>query len=203
MLSFPEALQYRHAVRHFDVNKKIPEKDMKFVLESALKAPSSLNLEHWEYIIVQDKSMKSKLKDVCFSQQQVEDASAVAVILAKKDKLLDPKSPEVNQLIRERIPENGVPIAINFLESFPNSETFTSWSKSQCYIAGSFLMMAAASIEIDTCPMEGFVNDEVLKLLDYSSEEYEVALVIPMGYRKEPGTPPKVRASLEEKVTFI
>ncbi|MEI5909466.1 NAD(P)H-dependent oxidoreductase [Bacillus spongiae] len=203
MLNFSDALYFRHATRHFDVNKEIPENDLKFILDSALKAPSSLNLEHWEYVVVQDKSMKSQLKEASFNQQQVEDASAVVVILAKKDTLLDPNSPEVKKLISERIPENGIPIAVNFLQSFPNSEAFTAWSKSQCYITASFLMMAAATLEIDSCPMEGFMNDDVLKLLNYSSDEYEVALVVPLGYRKEPTTPEKVRASLEEKVTFV
>ncbi|MGM7681331.1 NAD(P)H-dependent oxidoreductase [Cytobacillus sp. Hm23] len=203
MQNFSEALNFRHATRHFQLDKMIPEKDLKFVLNSAIKAPSSLNLEHWEYVVLQDKDTKSKLKDVCYSQQQVEDASAVVVILAKKEKLLDPNSPEVNKLIRERIPENGIPIAVNFLQSFPNSDAFTAWSKSQCYITAAFLMMAAATLKIDSCPMEGFVNDDVLKLLNYSSEEYEAALVIPLGYRREPSTPTKVRAALEDKVTFI
>ncbi|MFS1515449.1 nitroreductase family protein [Bacillus sp. SCS-151] len=123
---FTEAVNFRHAARHFIKGKEIDQKDLKFILESAIKAPSSLNLEHSEYVVVQDQATKTKLRGAAFDQAQVEEASAVVIILTKKHKLLDPESEEVQNLIKSRIPENGVPIALNFLRSFPNKEAFTT-----------------------------------------------------------------------------
>ncbi|MGM7684571.1 nitroreductase family protein [Cytobacillus sp. Hm23] len=202
MLNFAEAVNFRHAARHFIKGKEIDQKDIKFILESAIKAPSSLNLEHSEYVVVQDQATKTKLRGAAFDQAQVEEASAVVIILTKKHKLLDPESEEVQNLIKSRIPENGVPIALNFLRSFPNKEAFTTWSKSQGYLASSFIMLAAASLEIDSCPMEGFVNDEVLKIINRSPEEYEVALFVPLGFRSQ-APYERIRASYEEKVQLI
>ncbi|MFS1515450.1 hypothetical protein V1503_02870 [Bacillus sp. SCS-151] len=63
-------------------------------------------------------------------------------------------------------------------------------------------MLAAASLEIDSCPMEGFVNDVVLEIINRSPEEYEVALFIPLGFRSQ-APYERIRASYEEKVQLI
>ncbi|MDP5276596.1 NAD(P)H-dependent oxidoreductase [Chengkuizengella axinellae] len=202
MLNFSEAVDFRHAARHFIKDKEMDQKDLEFILNSAIKAPSSLNLEHWEFVVVKDKETKKKLRAASFDQEQVEDASAVVVILTKRQKLLDPKSDEVMKLIKERIPEHSIHIAVDFLESFPSDEAFTAWSKAQGYIAASFIMLAAASLEIDSCPMEGFVSDQVLEVIDRSPEEYVGSLIVPLGYRSQPPYD-RVRASFDEKVTII
>jgi nitroreductase len=40
-----------------------------------------------------------------------------------------------------------------------------------------------ASLEIDSCPMEGFVNDEYDQILNLKSQNLKSALILPVGYR--------------------
>jgi len=62
-------------------------------------------------------------------------------------------------------------------------------------------MSAAASIGIDSCPIEGFEYQKVDALLGIDTSVYQSALVIPFGYRaaEQRG---KHRLSFEEVVEF-
>jgi nitroreductase len=81
------------------------------------------------------------------------------------------------------------------------------WSKMQAYIAGANMMSAAASLGIDSCPMEGFNAKALKKALsqnvsEFDKKSYKIALVITFGYRvNEPQE--KVRNSIEEIATFV
>jgi len=63
------------------------------------------------------------------------------------------------------------------------------------------MMTAAASIGIDSCPIEGFEYKKVDALLGIDTSVYQSALVIPFGYRaaEQRG---KHRLSFDEVVEF-
>jgi nitroreductase len=45
----------------------------------AATAPSSWNLQHWKFIVVQDQQIKEHLLPIAYGQQQVIEASAVII----------------------------------------------------------------------------------------------------------------------------
>ncbi len=60
-------------------------------------------------------------------------------------------------------------------------------------------MMAGAFIGIDSCPIEGFEKSKVEEILNLDTSKFQVALILPFGYRvNEP--PQKVRLSFDEVV---
>ena len=68
------------------------------------------------------------------------------------------------------------------------------------------MMAAAAQMEIDTCPMEGFVPAKYDELLELESKNLRSVLVLPVGYRaKDDATQhqKKVRLPLDEIVVRI
>lgn len=59
-----DALQFRHATKEFDPDKKIPEEDFRFILEAGRLSPSSVGFEPWKFIIVQNGELRDKLREV-------------------------------------------------------------------------------------------------------------------------------------------
>ena len=57
------------------------------------------------------------------------------------------------------------------------------WAKMQAYIALGQFMTSCALLQIDTCPMEGFVVDEFDKLLGLTDQGLTTAVLCPAGYR--------------------
>lgn len=56
----------------------------------------------------------------------------------------------------------------------------------QHHIAAANMMTAAAAIGIDSCPLSGFDQDNAKHALGIGGAEYEVALILPLGYRMNP-----------------
>src|SRR5690606_26439252 len=59
----------------------------------------------------------------------------------------------------------------------------SNWADKQAYIVLGNLMFAAAVEEVDTCPMEGFIQDKIEELLNTDSEIEKVSVTIALGYR--------------------
>ena len=82
-------------------------------------------------------------------------------------------------------------------------EQLTQWAARQAYIALGFLLSAAASANIDACPMEGFSNEAFDNILGLKEKGLTAVVMAPVGYRSEDDgyqNLAKVRKTLEEMI---
>ena len=196
-----DAFNFRHACKLFDASKKIPQSDLDFILEAGRLSPSSMGLEHWKFIVVQTPQLKEKIQRACSDQPQIGSSSDVIVILAKKADL-QPESNYVKaQFSRLRLPHDKTEDFHQFYRNFIRNKDLTAWSIAQCHIAAANMMTAAAAISIDSCPIGAFEPDQVRNVLQIDDAQYEVALVLPLGYRDHP-QPAKHRLPFSDLVEF-
>jgi nitroreductase len=79
----------------------------------------------------------------------------------------------------------------------------TDWAKKQAYIALGQFMTACALLQIDTCPMEGFVGAKFDEILGLEAQGLTAAVLCPSGYRSTDdryASLPKVRYPLEAMI---
>ncbi|MGH8671707.1 MAG: nitroreductase family protein, partial [Burkholderiales bacterium] len=76
------------------------------------------------------------------------------------------------------------------------------WSLCQCHIAAANIMTAAALLGIDSCPIGRFDPEAVAKIVGAGLDQYEIAMVVPLGYRKGP-QPERHRLPFNELVTYL
>ena len=209
-----DAFRFRSATRYYDPSKKISEEDFAYILELARLSPSSVGSEPWQFVIVQNPELRQKLKPVSWGMAtQVEDASHLVVILAKKNARYDSdffrSSLEKRGLNQEQIEKALARYKefqthdINVLE---NDRTLFDWCSKQTYIALANMMTGAALIGIDSCPIEGFNYAEVNRILAeegaFDATEYGVSVMVTFGYRAKE-IKKKYRKPLEETVIWI
>jgi len=203
MVQYIEAMKYRHATKEFNPDKKISDSEMKKILEVGRLSPSSFGFEPWKFLVIENRELKKKITPACFNQKQIESSSAVVIYLSTK-KNLKPQSTYLKELLKPRMPEEVVKFILNMHEGMVSNfseDKFNMWVKAQSYIAATNMMTYAASIKIDSCPMEGFDEEQVLDILGLNKEEYGVALIVPFGYRNsEPRE--KTRRAFEDVVEF-
>ena len=199
---FLAALHFRHACKLFDVSRKIAKDDLDYILEAGRLSPSSMGLEHWRFLVVQTPALKEALQHACMDQPQVGSSSEVVVMLAKKSEL-QAGSDYVTRLFK-RVPLSPQEYEdmLAFYQDFASKTDLVAWSVAQCHIAAANMMTAAAVLGIDSCPIGAFEPDSVRQVLDIDSDRYEIALLLPLGYRKQ-AQPPKHRLPLEELTTFL
>lgn len=207
-MTFQEALNFRHACKHFDSSKQISKEDFHAILEVGRMAPSSMGMEPWEFIILEDRDLLAKIKKACWNQPQIIDSSKVVVIIAKIADLRAGADYSNSQIYRrdDKSDEEKLAYAKRYagmLESGVglSDDEIYAWSRAQCYLAAQNMMMQAAVLGIDSCPMEGFIRSELEALLNIDGKTKRVAIVLPFGYRKSPAQS-KIRRSLDEIVVY-
>ena len=205
-MNYLEILKFRHACKIFDESKKIGAGEFDFILEAGRLSPSSTGLEQWDFLVVQNKELREKIKVVSWNQVQITSCSHLVVILAKI-KEVKVGSSYIDKMIARRADKNIEAIAARqkffLLSNFKNDDELTfQWSHEQCMIAATNMMNAAASLGIDSCPIEGFDRHALNEILGLDESEQRVAIVVPFGYRLNP-QPEKLRRQRSEVVTWI
>lgn len=192
-----EAHQKRFACKKFDKKKSIATEDLDFILEVARLSPSSVGLEPWKFLVIQDSTLRAKLKPACWNQDQITDASELIVILSRtKENLF--KQGYIKNHYEQRA--YNPDFYNNYIQGQPD---INEWTKKQCYIALANIMSAAKTIGIDSCPIEGF-NDarEVANILGVDSVSFDVAVLVALGTNAGE-VPTKKRLPLESVVTYL
>lgn len=179
---FLRALQFRHACKVFDEKRALPRTDLDYILEAGRLSPSSLGLEPWRFLVIEDKALRRDLRPACWNQSQITTASALIVILALKS-ALKPETGYAKRMLRRLVnSEAELEEAMQIYRDIVRGD-LAAWSVAQCHIAAAQMMIAAAVIGVDSCPMGGFIPEAVADALKIDRGEVEIALLLALGYR--------------------
>jgi nitroreductase len=184
-MSITTALHWRYAAKRMN-GMKIPKVKLDIILDAISLAPSSFGLQPYSVLVIENKEMLEKIKPLAMNQPQITEASSL-LVFATWDKLTSEKIniyiediakqrnvsvdslKEVKQIIEAQLNKND---ADNFI-----------WNSKQTYIALGFALLAAAEIEIDSTPMEGFDNNLLDELLNLKELGLRSSVLMTLGYR--------------------
>ncbi len=205
MSTFLEAMAFRHACKHFDTTKTIPTEEFEALLEVIRTSPSSFGMEPWRVLVIRDPKVRKALKSSCWNQAQIVEASELLIFTTDNDAVRS-DSPYVRQMFQRRgLPNEAVDAYMGVYENYltPIEEDeilLENWTAKQCYIALANAMTFAATLEIDSCPIEGFDKEGVEAILDLPYG-HSVAVMCAFGYRVNPQSP-QMRLPLKEIVEY-
>lgn len=84
-MKLEEILRFRRAVRMYDRTNPIDAAQVKRCLELATLAPSSSNLQLWEFYHITRPELIARLAEACLGQKSVSTASQVVVFVVRRD----------------------------------------------------------------------------------------------------------------------
>lgn len=210
MSNYIESLNWRYATKKFDASKKVSNEQLETILEATRLSASSYGLQPYHIFVVTNSEIREKLKPVSWGQSQITDASHL-IILASKTTFN-------NELINEylsniadtrKLPVDSLKGYGDFMKSklIPLSDAVKeTWASKQTYIALGNLLSAAAVIEVDTCPIEGFEPTAYDEILGLSEKNLTATVVAAIGFRSDEDDTQhykKVRQSKEKIFTHI
>lgn len=188
-MSLIENLEWRHAVKAFDPNKKVSEADIEKIIEAARLAPTSSGLQQFRLILVSDQEIKEKLVPGALNPDSMRDCSHILVFAAwdnytaeRIDKVYDYTTDE-RELPRGRFSSYTDKLKEIYLD-LPAEVNFAHTSR-QTYIALGLALAQAAELKIDTCPAEGFDNQVVDEVLGLQEMGLKSVSLIYIGYSDE------------------
>ncbi len=204
---FTKAMDFRHACKIFDENRKISDDEIRYILEAGRKSPSSFGMEPWKFLVVSNDNLKEELRPACWNQPQITSCSHLVIILAaienvKPESGIPQKRFNRRPLSQEQL-DGYIQLYSNHLkDTLSSDEKILCWTAKQTYIAAANMMTAAAFIGIDSCPIEGFEKEKVEKILELDTKKWQLSLILPFGYRVNPQSE-QLRLDFDEVVTFI
>jgi len=107
-MNLQEVLNFRRSVRNYLKDTDLDTNKVKHCLELATLAPSSSNMQLWEFYHITDKGMIQKMAYACLDQMAVKSANQVVVFVTRRD-LFRRRAKQVLAFERENIARYSPP----------------------------------------------------------------------------------------------
>ncbi|MFC3750200.1 nitroreductase family protein [Paenibacillus sp. GCM10012306] len=199
---FKKVISERRSVRKYDPSWKISREEIEEILNDAILAPSSSNLQPWRFIVINDQSVQEKLLPIAFNQQQTVDASAIIAVLGDTEAYRNVHTiydkAQAEGFITPEIKETMVNNTWNNYSSF-SPERRSNIALVDGGLISMQLMLAAKAKGYDTVPMGGYDANAFRELFQIP-ERYVPVMLIALGKAAAEGRP-TTRLPLEQ-VTF-
>jgi len=204
-----ENLKWRYATKKFS-DRKLSSEDLEKILEATNLSASSTGLQPYRIIVVEERALREKLGEGSFNGQ-IAQSSHLLVFAALEKITLEHIETYISHIANERgIPEEALidfkSALVGGILSRPDEENF-SWAARQAYIALGTALIAAAELQVDSTPMEGFDTEKFDSLLNLKGKGLRSVVTLALGYRDVEGDVfanfKKVRLSLSDFVSFV
>ncbi|WP_017473567.1 nitroreductase family protein [Amphibacillus jilinensis] len=188
---FNDIVLQRRSIREYDPNVKISKDEMTDILEKTVRAPSSVNMQPWRFVVVETQEMKEKLKPlVQFNQKQLDTSSAMIAIFGDLNNFDYAEEIYGTAVERGLMPAEVKEKQLSFLtEHFGHVEPEVN--KRTVLIDGGLvsmqLMLIARSHGYDTNPIGGFDREAVSELLNMDKARYLPIMLLSIGKAAEEG----------------
>lgn len=207
--TFLDAMMFRHATKEFN-GAKMSDAEFNAILEMGRISPSSFGFEPWKFVVVQNEALREKIKTFAWGAQgQLPTASHFVIILARKNMKFD--SDFITHMIQDvkQLPEDVEKMYREFYTNFQTTDfkldtdrKIYDWAGKQTYIALANMMTGAATMGIDSCPIEGFDLDATEAFLKddlgINTDEFGPSVMVAFGYRKDEPKREKARQALAD-----
>lgn len=203
-----DKLDWRYAVKKMDPAKPVSEDKIAKILHAIRYAPTSSGLQPFKVFVVTNSETRAKLSEAAFGQAQITDGSHVLVFTAfdsyseaQIDAVIDHHEKE-RPGTRDALDAYYGNLKVMVLKH--DDHTNFEHAARQAYIALGFGLAAAAELEVDSTPMEGFDNAKVDEILGLKEKGLKSTSILAIGTRAAEGDwlQPMKKVRMPEDVLF-
>ncbi|MCG7386310.1 nitroreductase family protein [Paenibacillus sp. ACRRY] len=178
----------RHAVKKYEAGFAMPEEDLTAILTAASEAPSSWNLQHWKFLVIESEADKAKLLPIAYGQSQITDSSVTIAVLgdleANRNAVIYDQAVEAGHLK----PEIRDALVGQINGAYQSQQTARDEAIRNASFASQNIMLAARSLGYDTCPMGGYNPQQLIETFNIPPR-YIPTLLITVGKAAQPARP--------------
>ena len=184
-----ESLKWRYATKKFNSEKEIAQDKIDILKQAFNLTATSYGLQPIKLLVIKDKTLREKLLEHTYNQQQIIQASHILVFCIEtkiNKQYIEDYFNRVKDI--RSTPETILKPYRDFLiEDFESrSEGYIKeWATRQAYLAMGNLLTVCAMEGIDSTPMEGFKPKSYDEVLSLKEKGLQSVLIMPIGYRAE------------------
>jgi nitroreductase len=191
-----DAIYGRRAVKHFDPDHRLTDAEVTELLETTIQSPTSFNIQHWRFVVVDDPALRTKIRELGNDQAQITDASLLVIMTA--DVKAWAKSPE---RYWKNAPKDVADLLVGWMGPFHEGREQLQRDEAMRSIgmAMQTLMLAAKGMGYDSCPMIGYDFDAVAEVINLP-EDHVIGPIVVVGKRTKDSWPKPGQLGLDEVV---
>lgn len=212
---FRKVVESRRSVRRF-TDEEVPPAVIDDCLDMGMLAPNSSNLQPWEFYVVRSPELKAKLAEACLGQNAATTANVLIPIIARTNTWKKNSLRNIEYWPEETMPKivktyysKVAPIHYNqgplgalglakkaagliagLKRAVPRGPysiaEMKAWAVKSTALAAENMMLGFRAHGFDTCPMEGFDERRVRKLLKLPDDAI-VTMILGVGRRAPNG----------------
>jgi nitroreductase / dihydropteridine reductase len=184
------ALQWRYAVKKFDSTKVLSPAQLSTVLDALCLTPTSMGLQLMQFLVIENREMRKKIREKSYNQSQVEESSHLLILCRKDVVTKEDIELYIDEMGRIRNIDTTAPAIDGYRKMLYGALTMepqnqAAWMDNQVYIALGNLLTACAVEKIDACPMEGFDRDAIDEILELKGKGLRSVVMCPVGFRAD------------------
>ncbi len=180
-----DAIRQRRAVKHYDPAHQLSQQEEDNLIDLAMQAPSSFNIQHWRLVKVSDPALRKAIRAAAVDQAQVTDASLLYVICADV-KAWHKDEPRYWRNAPKAAQDILVPWIKPFYEG--NEQLQRDEAMRSVGFIGQTIMLAAKAMGYDSSPMIGFDAAKVAELI-HLPKDHVIGMMIAIGKATQPAWP--------------
>ncbi|WP_158058727.1 nitroreductase family protein [Halorussus halophilus] len=172
-----EAIRTRRSGHNFDAEAEISDETLEALVEDAALAPSSYNLQPWEFVAVQDGERLDEVVELAYGQEHIKDAgTAILVVGHSEAETADRVFGEWEEAGRmdEQAAEETKATAVGM---YDDERMGRDYGIRNASLAAENLMLSAHARGLKATPMIGFDAEGLSEFLELPDDKIPVMLV--------------------------
>lgn len=183
-------LKSRFSVRKYDESVKISKEELSNILQDAMTAPSSLNLQPWRFVVISSPEGKELIKPyMMFNALQWETSSAIIAVFGDYENISYVDSIYSEAVKIGVMPEDKKEKMIGMIKEYSKdfaNEKIKDVFMFDCGLVSMQIMLSAKNYGYDTNPIGGYLKKELTEALGLDLERYFPVILISIGKADEP-----------------
>ncbi|KZN13639.1 nitroreductase family protein [Marinomonas sp. TW1] len=189
-------IEKRRSIKQFDPDHKMSDQAFHKLINAAILAPTSFNIQHWRFVRVVDEQQRQKIQHAAWNQEQISAASELVIIVANTQAWSD--NP---RRYWKNAPNEAQDMLVSMLENFYQGKTWLQRDEAirSGAMAGQNLMLAAEEMGYNTSPMIGIEFDKVADLIKLP-KDHVIVMMLAIGKGTKPAQPRGGQLPVDELV---
>ena len=201
--NFKELMEERRSVNFFDPEQELSRDLLKEIINMAVLAPSSFNLQPWEIIAISSEDKRQELYDKACDQEKVLKAPVVLAIIGDKEGYKRDNPMWDEKLRLGKLTEDKAEGIINYSDNnlYFNENKKVAFAIRNSSLLAMSIMFTAKYFGVDSHPMIGFDEAKLKEIYDLPDNKV-VTMLICLGYfdQSKELDPRETRRGFEEIV---
>lgn len=182
---FNEILNGRRSIKEYDPTVKISREEMSEIITQASKAPSSINMQPWRFLVIDSEEGKAKMAPLSrFNKDKVMSSSAVIAVFADLNNFDYAEEIYGKAVELGYMPQEVKDFQLNAFKPIYEKMSHEEMKDTIMLDAGLVsmqLMLVARAYGYDTNPIGGYEKDQIAEAFDLEKERYMPVMLITIG----------------------